>query len=270
MHDVKSTNGEIRSDTAGAVARGAAPLQGPARDEARSPASGRESSDGRAAASAGDGAACPKCGGPAAPPAPLLTAEDVLDLEVGRSELRVLRELLRAGSAGLGARDILTAIYIKWPDCTRRVARGMRTSYAKLLLRNLREGLRELELGVVATEHVGRRPVRWALLPLVENPAPTRLAPVQASDGGALRTAMRELPRMAGVVVYHISEAGAQGIGSTELVRRVYPEHPPVHAQNSISVLLTEARIVLARHGLAIVTRPRAGVHARRYLEKMR
>lgn len=239
MHDVTHTVGEVRSGAAGAVAEGAAPLQGSARDEARSPA-------------------------------PLLTVEDVLDLEIGRSELRVLRELLRAGDAGLDARGILTAIYIKWPDCARRVERGMRTSYANLMLRSLREGLRELDLGVVAIEHVGRKPVRWALLPMVENPAPTRPNPVQASDGGALRTAMRELPRMAGVVVYHISEAGAQGIGSAELVRKVYPEHPPVHARNSISALLTEARVVLARHKLAIVTRPRAGIYARRYLEKMR
>lgn len=271
MHDVENIVGEVRRGAAGAVAGGAAPLQRGAGHEARPPAAGRANGAGYPPKGEERGAPCPKCGGPAAATAPLLTAEDVLELEVGASERRVLRELLRAGEKGLTAREVLTAIYIKWPDWERRVVRGMRQSYVKKLMRDLRTALRDVEVRIVPIEYAARRPVRWAITTAAEPEVPRVPLPHVVAEP-KLAAAIEAVTRMQGAILRHLAAAGERGMSSGELIDAMYPAavERPGDPGNSISALISDARVVIHRYDLAVVTRPAAGPNARRYLVRTR
>lgn len=197
----------------------------------------------------------------------MLTATDILDMELSTAHQRILRELLRVGARGLSRRQVLEALYVKWPDMERRVSRGSRNSYVKTLLRELSHVLGEHGCEIRATEWERRLPMRWVLLvggQRVATERPRRTPP------GALASALSEMTAMPALITQIIAETGEAGISGAELAAQVYPEDdiaPPRDPSNSISVVLGSARRVLAKHGLRIVTRPRTGFRARRYLE---
>lgn len=192
-------------------------------------------------------------------------------MEIGAGERRILRELLRAGERGLSERDVLTALYIKWRDCERRVERGMRQSYVKKVLRDLRSALEDCGVHVVAIEYNRRRPVRWMITTAAEPEVPRVPLPHVVSEPRLL-AALGEMTRMQNILVRHIAATAERGLGSRELMELAYPPGSmrPAEPNNAISASLTEARVVLARHHLAIVTRPAAGPRVRRYLVRTR
>lgn len=199
----------------------------------------------------------------------LLSAVDVLDMELSTAHQRILRELLRAGTRGLSRRQALEALYVKWPDMERRVQRNMHAPYVRNLIRELSTALREHGCEIRAVEWGQRRPMRWVLLVGGQRVTPERPRRVLP---GALASALSEMTAMPALVTQIIAEAGEAGISGADLAARVYPEDdiaPPRDPGNNISVVLGSARRVLAKHGLRIVTRPRTGFRARRYLEPM-
>lgn len=193
-------------------------------------------------------------------------------MDLNRTEARVLRELMRAGEAGLDRRAVLTAMYIKWENVGERVRKGMGHGYVQKTMARLRLALEEVGHELVVLERVQRHPRRWALLRADREEAVPGVPLAHVVPADALRAALAELPRLQGTIVRHLAAAGERGLAGGELLERVYPvaATQPLSAPVIISVSLRDARPVLARHGLAVVTRPTGGPRSRRYLVRTR
>jgi hypothetical protein len=113
--------------------------------------------------------------------------------------------------------------------------------------------------------------VRWIVTSAAEPEVPQVPLPHVVSEPRLL-AALREMTRMQSILVRRIAATVERGLGSRELLELTYPDGVvrPAHPDNAISASLSEARAVLARHHLAIVTRPAAGPRVRRYLVRTR
>ncbi len=190
-------------------------------------------------------------------------------MELGRAQQRLLRGLLLR-PRGLDKREILQALYADKPDQEHRVQHSMRSCYAWSVMRELRSCLEEQGMQLVIVERRQGRPVRWAL-GASEVPVPRVVLP-HVVGAPELEAACASLGRLAGIVVRLLAAAGEEGMSADELVARLYPvpSQRPSDPRNCISAMLVNTRAVIALHGLAIVTRPRAGVTSRRYLVRTR
>jgi hypothetical protein len=142
------------------------------------------------------------------------------------------------------------------------------------LMRQLREALQLHGLHLTVVEQRQGKPYRWALTSeRVEEPEPEVTVPLpHVVAHPTVRTACMQMRGMARYIIMLLAAAGERGMDSEELTQRLWPirGRRPTDPCNAISAHISMARPALARHGLAVVARPKAGVGARRYLVRTR
>lgn len=196
----------------------------------------------------------------------------ILDMELGRPHQRILRALLLSPE-GIDRSTVLRALYADREDQAERVARGVGISYALELMRELRLALRDQGLGLAVTERRLNKPWRWAIAAEQEEPElEERVLLPHIVAVPALEQALRKIPRMARYIIMLLAAAGEKGLGRDEIARKLWPirERRPSDTVGAIAAHLSLARPHLRRYDLNVVSRPRAGVTARRYLVRTR